>query len=115
MVYAGDMTIAVPGIAVSTYDLVSVKNALDTLFEHYYHSSPEEGGADSGRIRLPYAGPPMGSMGEFSDTYHLHALLGVYQYVLFSGDLRYLKKIWERYVMALQYSLDKVVSGTGLM
>ncbi|KAL7267753.1 hypothetical protein RUND412_009644 [Rhizina undulata] len=112
MVYAGDMTIAVPGIALSTYDLISVKNALDTLFDHYYHSSSNE---IPGRIRLPYAGPPMGFNGEFSDTYHMHALLGVYQYVLYSADLSFLRNRWEQYVQALQYSLDKVLPTTGLM
>ncbi|KAG0134910.1 Six-hairpin glycosidase-like protein [Tuber indicum] len=115
MVYAGDMTLAAPGIAVSTYDLVSVKNALDTLFEHYYHSSREEGGKGSGMIRLPYAGPPMGFRFEFSDTYHMHALLGVYQYVLYSGDFDYLKHLWWKYVQAIEYSTSKILKHTGLM
>lgn len=115
MVYAGDMTLAAPGIAVSTYDMVSVKNALDTLFEHYYHSSPKEMGVNSGMIRLPYAGPPMGFRGEFSDTYHMHALLGVYQYILYSGDIDYLKHLWWKYVQALEYSLSKVDKKTHLM
>jgi hypothetical protein len=70
------MYMAVPGIAVSTYDMAAVRNALDVLYAHQYTD-------DS----LPYAGPPMGWNGEFSDTYHLHTLLGRYNYVLYSGDV----------------------------
>jgi hypothetical protein len=97
MVWPGDMSIAVPGIAMSTYDMVAVRNALDTLFAHQY-----------GNGELPYAGPPMGSGGEFSDTYHLHTLLGVYNYVLFSGDLAWLESHWDGYGRALNVSLGKV-------
>ncbi|KAF3939119.1 hypothetical protein ABW19_dt0200677 [Dactylella cylindrospora] len=96
MVYAGDMTIAVPGIAVSTYDLDSVKNALETIFAHQYSS-----------WELPYAGPPMGFNHEFSDTYHLHALLGVWNYVHYSGDVAWLARYWLQYRRALEFSLRK--------
>ncbi|KAL8965229.1 MAG: hypothetical protein Q9183_003961 [Haloplaca sp. 2 TL-2023] len=75
MAYPGDMAIAAPGIAASTYDMVAVRTALDSLFIRQY--------ADGS---LPYAGPPMGYSGEFSDTYHLHALLGVWNYALFTND-----------------------------
>ncbi|KAF3934133.1 hypothetical protein ABW20_dc0100506 [Dactylellina cionopaga] len=96
MVYAGDMTIAVPGIAVSTYDLDSIKNALETLFAHQYW----DGG-------MPYAGPPMGFHGEYSDTYHLHALLGVWNYVHYSGDVVWMAKYWPAYKRALNISLRR--------
>ncbi|KFX89044.1 hypothetical protein V490_07265 [Pseudogymnoascus sp. VKM F-3557] len=103
MIWPGDMSIAVPGIAVSTLDMVSVRNALDTLFAHQY--------GDGG---LPYAGPPMGTIHEFSDTYHMHTLLGVYNYVLYSGDLEWLRSHWDRYVFALHVSITKV-DKTGLL
>lgn len=103
MVWPGDMSIAVPGIAVSTLDMVSVRNALDTLFAHQY--------GDGG---LPYAGPPMGTIYEFSDTYHMHTLLGVYNYVLYSGDLRWLQDHWDKYIVALNVSINKV-DETGLL
>ncbi|KAK6338861.1 hypothetical protein TWF696_009668 [Orbilia brochopaga] len=96
MVYAGDMTIAVPGIAVSTYDLDSVKNALETLFAHQYR----DGG-------MPYAGPPMGFNGEYSDTYHLHALLGFWNYVHFSGDVAWMARYWTNYKRALNVSVRR--------
>lgn len=97
MVWPGDMTIAVPGIAVSTYDMIAVRNALDIIFDRQY--------ADGS---LPYAGPPMGSFGEFSDTYHLHSLLGTYYYILYSGDLDWLKGRWPAYIRALAISINKV-------
>ncbi|OBT61351.1 hypothetical protein VE03_09326 [Pseudogymnoascus sp. 23342-1-I1] len=103
MVWPGDMSIAVPGIAVSTLDMVSVRNALDTLFAHQY-----------GDGSLPYAGPPMGTINEFSDTYHMHSLLGVYNYVLYSGDLRWLQDHWNQYTVALRVSINKV-DETGLI
>lgn len=103
MVWPGDMSIAAPGIAVSTLDMVSVRNALETLFTHQY-----------GDGSLPYAGPPMGTIHEFSDTYHMHTLLGVYNYVLYSGDLKWLQDHWNRYIVALHVSIAKV-DETGLM
>ncbi|KAF3921515.1 hypothetical protein AA313_de0200472 [Arthrobotrys entomopaga] len=103
MVYAGDMTIAVPGIAVSTFDLDSIKNALETLFAHQYW----DGG-------MPYAGPPMGFYGEYSDTYHLHALLGVWNYVQYSGDVVWMAHYWTRYKRALNISLRRFNRWRGL-
>jgi hypothetical protein len=97
MVWPGDMTIAVPGIAVSTYDMLAVRNALDTIYDHQYHDGS-----------MPYAGPPMGAFGEFSDTYHLHTLIGTYAYVLYSGDLPWLEKRWPAYIRALDISINKV-------
>jgi hypothetical protein len=76
MVWPGDMTIAIPGIAVSTYDMLAVRNALDIIYKYQYDDRS-----------MPYAGPPMGASGEFSDTYHLHTLVGTYAYVLYSDDL----------------------------
>lgn len=97
MVWPGDMTIAVPGIAVSTYDMLAVRNALDTIYEHQYSDGS-----------MPYAGPPMGAFGEFSDTYHLHTLMGTYFYILYSGDFDWLKRRWPSYIQALEVSINKV-------
>lgn len=97
VVWPGDMYVAITGIAVSTYDMAAVRNALDVLFEHQYSDGS-----------LPYAGPPLGFRGEFSDTYHLHTLLGVYNYVLYSGDVAWLKRRWSQYIRALEASMEKV-------
>ena len=103
MVWPGDMYIAVPGIAMSTYDMSAVRHALETLFVHQYSDGS-----------LPYAGPPMGYSGEFSDTYHMHTLLGVYNYVLYSGDMSWLEDHWPAYLAALDISIGKV-DETGLL
>ncbi|KAG0649022.1 hypothetical protein D0Z07_5026 [Hyphodiscus hymeniophilus] len=97
MVWPGDMTIAVPGIAVSTYDMLAIRNALDVIYNNQY-----------GDGSMPYAGPPMGAFGEFSDTYHLHTLIGTYYYVLYSGDLDWLIGRWAAYTRALGVSIGKV-------
>ncbi|XXH00082.1 hypothetical protein Hte_006424 [Hypoxylon texense] len=103
LVWPGDMYVAIPAIAVSSYDMLAVRNALDVIFRHRY----EDGS-------LPYAGPPLGFHGEFSDTYHLHALLGAYDYVLYSGDLAWLRGKWAVYKRALAVSVAKV-DGHNLM
>lgn len=103
MVWPGDMTIAVPGIAVTTYDMLAVRNALNTIYDHQY-----------GDGSMPYAGPPMGAFGEFSDTYHLHTLVGTYYYALYSGDLDWVKSRWNAYLTALAISINKV-DETGLL
>ncbi|KAK2627360.1 hypothetical protein QTJ16_003326 [Diplocarpon rosae] len=103
MVWPGDMTIAVPGIAVSTYDMLAVRNALNIIYHRQYPDGS-----------MPYAGPPMGAFGEFSDTYHLHTLVGTYQYVLYSGDIEWLKEKWDAYTTALTVSIRKV-DETGLL
>ncbi|WQF79978.1 Putative six-hairpin glycosidase superfamily, alpha-L-rhamnosidase, six-hairpin glycosidase [Colletotrichum destructivum] len=103
IVWPGDMSIAIPGIAVSTYDMTAVRNALDVLFDHQYPDGS-----------LPYAGPPLGFRGEFSDTYHLHTLLGAYNYVKFSGDVDWVAQRWPAYLKALNVSIDKV-DHTGLL
>lgn len=97
MVWPGDMSIAVPGIAVSTHDMEAVRNALEVIFDHQYSDGS-----------LPYAGPPMGYNREFSDTYHLHTLLGTYNYVLYSGDVGWLDRHWQSYKIALGISIAKV-------
>ncbi|KAL7625295.1 hypothetical protein AAE478_004511 [Parahypoxylon ruwenzoriense] len=97
LVWPGDMYIAIPGIAMSSYDMLAVRNALDVMYKHQY---------DDGS--LPYAGPPLGYHGEFSDTYHLHTLLGTYDYVLYSGDIAWLRERWPAYQRALKVSIAKV-------
>ncbi|RPA94713.1 Six-hairpin glycosidase [Choiromyces venosus 120613-1] len=65
LVWAGDMAIAVPALAVSASDYISVKNSLDSLFTL---QSPEG--------ILPCAGVPFSNLGAISFTYHLYTLIG---------------------------------------
>ncbi|KAK6856052.1 hypothetical protein PG995_008203 [Apiospora arundinis] len=99
LVWPGDMYIAIPGIAVSTYDMLAVRNALDVVFWRQYSDG-----------RLPYAGPPLSYHNEFSDTYHMHTLLGTYDYVMYSGDIDWLREKWPDYMRAFYISTSKVDS-----
>ncbi|KAI4694496.1 hypothetical protein J4E81_006715 [Alternaria sp. BMP 2799] len=103
LVWAGDMAIAVPGVVVSTNDVISIENALDSLFEVQ--------NATNGL--LPYAGRPFPPQA-ISFTYHLYTLIGVADHFLYTGDMDYLKSLWDKYKFALSFSLSNIDS-SGLM
>ncbi|KAJ9615742.1 hypothetical protein H2200_001819 [Cladophialophora chaetospira] len=101
LVWPGDMAIAVPSIFVSTSDLITVRNSLDSLLRLQSSST----GA------LPYAGVPFGQrVPVFSFTYHLYALIGIYDYYLYSGDQTYLTENWKRFKSGLNYSISFIDS-----
>ena len=102
LVWAGDMSIAVPSIAMSTYDLISVQNSLDSLFAIQNTSSGQ----------LPYAGRPFPAT--YSATYHLYTLIGIADYYIWSSDLGYLKGKWEQWKLGLEFSLG-FIDGSGMM
>ncbi|KAF2657971.1 glycoside hydrolase family 78 protein [Lophiostoma macrostomum CBS 122681] len=102
LVWAGDMAIAVPGVVVSTNDVVTVENSINSLFDL---QDPKTGA-------MPYAGRPFPSI--FSATYHLYSLIGVGDHYLYTGDVEYLKSLWPQYKAALNYSLSSV-DESGLM
>jgi hypothetical protein len=100
LVWPGDQAVAVPSMFVSTNDLNSVKNALDSLFVLQNSSGA-----------LPYAGVPFSTItGAFSFTYHLYSLIGLYNYYLFTGDTSYLAEKWDQFKLALDYSLSFIDS-----
>ena len=68
-----DMAIAVPGVVVSTNDVISIENALDSLFA----VQNETNGL------LPYAGRPFPPQA-ISFTYHLYTLIGVADHYLYT-------------------------------
>jgi hypothetical protein len=72
LVWSGDMSISIPGIAVSTYDLISVRNSLDSLFAIQNSTTGQ----------LQYAGLPIPSYLSF--TYHLYTLIGLYDFYWYS-------------------------------
>lgn len=102
LVWAGDMAIAVPSIAMSTYDLISVQNSLDSLFAQQNKSSGQ----------LPYAGIPFPSI--YSATYHLYTLIGIADYYLWSSDLDYLNGKWDAWKLGLEFSLS-FIDDSGMM
>ena len=102
LVWAGDMSIAVPSIAVSTFDLISVQNSLDSLFAQQNRTSGQ----------LPYAGIPFPSI--YSATYHLYTLIGIADYYLWSSDLDYLNGKWDQWKLGLEFSLS-FIDNSGMM
>lgn len=65
------------------------------------------------------AGPPLNFFG--SDTYHMASLIGTYEYLLYSGDMRFLGVNWTKIKAAITYIVNKIdpesgalcVTGTG--
>ncbi|KAF2107879.1 Six-hairpin glycosidase-like protein [Lophiotrema nucula] len=102
LVWAGDMSIAVPGVVVSTNDVVSIENSLDSLFDVQNQTTGQ----------LPYAGEPFPSTLSF--TYHLYTLIGVADMFLYTGDLDYLSSHWDQYKLALNFSLS-FIDDSGMM
>jgi hypothetical protein len=66
------MAIAVPGVVVSTNDVISIENSLNSLFAVQ--------NATTGQ--LPYAGQPFPAILSF--TYHLYTLIGVADHYLYT-------------------------------
>jgi hypothetical protein len=109
-VWPGDMSISAPGILVSTNDLVTIKNSLDSLLV-----------LQNDLGQLPYAGVPFikdisAREGEyvFSFTYHLYTLIGMSYYHTYTGDDVWLTDNWSRFTRALNYSISTIDS-SGLM
>ncbi|KAI8635637.1 glycoside hydrolase family 78 protein [Xylariaceae sp. FL1651] len=101
-VWPGDMGVAGPASFYSTGDLKSLKNSLQTLYNNQ---------ADSGL--LPFAGPPLNATG--SDTYHMWTMIGLYNYVLFSGDVGFLRLNWDGYIRAMDFILSEIDHNVGLV
>lgn len=97
------MAVAVPSIAVSTNDLISVSNSLESIMILQ---------ASDGQ--LPYAGTPFNELGIVSATYHMYALLGISDYYHYSGDITFLNRYWDQWKRAMNYSLS-FVDSSGLM
>ncbi len=58
------------------------------------------------------AGPPLNFYG--SDTYHMSALIGTYDYVLYSGDMEFLTLNWSKVTSAISFIASKI-NQTGLL
>jgi hypothetical protein len=69
------MAIAVPGVVVSTNDVVTIQNSLNSLFDLQNRTTGQ----------LPYAGRPFFSVLSF--TYHLYTLIGVADHYLYTVRL----------------------------
>ncbi|KZM28619.1 catalytic [Ascochyta rabiei] len=96
-VWIGDMGTAVPAAFVSTGEMESTKNALRAIFDN-----------QSADGTLPKAGPPY--LSKDSDTYHLWALIGFYNYYLYTGDEIFVQNYWSKYVLGVNRMLGKIDS-----
>ncbi len=107
-IWPGDLGVSVATAFVTTGDVESSRNALDTLFA-----------LQSPQGQLPYVGPAVfcsqpwgqscGSSGWwFSDTYHLWALVGVSNVFRYSNDTAWLYGLWTQIKAGVDHSLSKV-------
>ncbi|POS74643.1 hypothetical protein DHEL01_v206966 [Diaporthe helianthi] len=104
LVWPGDLVVAAPTIFVSTGDMDSIRNALDSLL-----SLQNSTGA------LPYAGSPFIQVTKsYSFTYHLHNLLDIALYYEYKNDLTYLQSVWGNFTLGLSFTLG-YVDATGLL
>ncbi|TDZ17127.1 hypothetical protein Cob_v009817 [Colletotrichum orbiculare MAFF 240422] len=101
-IWPGDMGVAVPSAFVSTGDLESARNALQTMLD-----------AQNPSGIIPRAGPPY--LDATSDTYHMWTMIGAYNYVLFSGDESWLAHNWAAYIRAMDYITSKIIPETGVL
>ncbi|KAF2021681.1 glycoside hydrolase family 78 protein [Aaosphaeria arxii CBS 175.79] len=97
LVWPGDLTIAIPTSFVSTNDMVSIKNALDSLFVRQNSSTG----------RLPYVGVPLRATLE-SWTYHMHTLYSSALYFQYTNDIQWLQDLWPHYKFAMEFITSKI-------
>ncbi|TID26385.1 Bacterial alpha-L-rhamnosidase [Venturia nashicola] len=104
LAWPGDLSVAMPAILVSTNDLISIQNSVDSIFALQNTTTG----------MLPYVALPrslgsrLGNAPSF--TYHCYSLIGVYDFYLYNGDLSYLKGKWPQYKLALSFALSFIDS-----
>ncbi|TVY19378.1 hypothetical protein LARI1_G002321, partial [Lachnellula arida] len=102
-IWPGDMTVSIPAVFVSTNDMVSIENGINALLD-LQHSDG----------MFPYAGFPFNTFNDVSFTYHLHTLVAIAYYFHYTGDLQYVKNVWDHYTRGVAWSLSSIDS-SGLM
>ncbi|MFC1434032.1 trehalase family glycosidase [Streptacidiphilus sp. N1-3] len=101
-VWPGDLGVSLPTEYASTDDIVSTKNALNSLYQHQNSSTGE----------LEYGGPAVNFYG--SDTYHTWTLIGSSTYYTYSGDRTWLNSVWNQYKLGMGFITAKI-DGNGLL
>lgn len=93
-----------PSIAYSTYNMDAVKNSMESLLL-----------LQTADGLLPYVGVPFVSIiNAVSFTYHLHNLIGMYNYYHYTGDEVWIAQYWGQFKAGVAWSLSNV-DATGLM
>lgn len=103
-VWPGDLGVSALTAYVSTGDLLSTENSVDTLFA----------GQDPTTGEFPRSGPPLDGGTTRSDTYHLWTLVGAFNYYLYSGDKAWLDKNWAAYKKGVAFTTAKI-GNSGLL
>ncbi|KAL9107173.1 MAG: hypothetical protein Q9227_007873 [Pyrenula ochraceoflavens] len=99
LVWPGDIAISGPSMIVSTYDIDTIRNALDSLLVLQNRTTGQ----------LPYAGTPFNKNGpSFSFTYHLYSLIDIADYYQYTGNLTYLRENWDTFKFGLSWSLSQI-------
>ncbi|PNS15835.1 hypothetical protein CAC42_4287 [Sphaceloma murrayae] len=105
LVWPGDLIVSTPSMFVSTNDMNTVRESMDSLFAIQNMTTGQ----------LPYAGDPfqllIGPI--YSPTYHMYNLIDIYDYYLYTQDLPYLQSKWEAWKLGLNFSLG-FIDETGL-
>lgn len=92
-----------PSIAYSTYNMDAIRNSLESLLV-----------LQTADGLLPYVGIPFNVIiNQVSYTYHLHTLIGIHNYYLYTADKAWLSQYWNQFKLGLSWSLARV-DGTGL-
>lgn len=95
-VWPGDMGISVLTDYVSLGDMDTVRNSLQTLYNHQ---------ASSGA--LPYAGPAVDFIGN-SDAYHMWGMIGTAAYAQFTTDAAWVSGIYPKFKLALDWITARI-------
>ncbi|KAF3761697.1 family 78 glycoside hydrolase [Cryphonectria parasitica EP155] len=105
VVWPGDMIISIPTAALTTYDLTSGLNSINSLI---IYQQPDG--------MFPYYGATYETLthADASFTYHLYTIVDLLYYYIWSGDVDYLEDNWFRVQAGLAWSLSYVDS-SGLM
>lgn len=113
LIWPGDQIISGPGVLLSTNDAYSIKISLEQVFANQNTTTGQ----------LPYVASPLIEYpaSEFfeqvpaanSFTYHLHGLLSLNNYYIYTGDLAFVQLQWNRVKLAVRRSLS-YVDDTGL-
>ncbi|PIL35419.1 hypothetical protein GSI_02146 [Ganoderma sinense ZZ0214-1] len=102
LAWSADLSVSVPGVAVTTFDLVSARNAFDDIFDF-----------QSADGMLPYGGFPVSLGNAASFTYHVYALIGVWNVYRWSGDQSYIDEKWVQWKAGMEWAVAQI-DNTGL-
>lgn len=104
LVWPGDIFVSGASVAYSTYAMDAIKNSIESLM---LLQTPEG--------ILPYVGVPFFAMiNAVSFTYHLHTLIGLHTYYIYTGDEAWISSYWDQYKRGVQWSLSNI-DESGLM